>query len=84
MRSVEPTRSRELHHVVRALGMHDDLDAGVLGPGRLDVRGPEALVHGAVALPEEKRRVLDVAFLEPAAILVRVPHPHVGRRRSPS
>ena len=58
----------DLDDVVRALGVHDDLDAGVLGAGRRDVLGPEALVHRAVALPEQERRVLDVALLEPAAV----------------
>ncbi len=40
--------------------------------------GAEALVHRAVTLPEEQRGVLDVALLEAAALLVRVPDPHVG------
>ena len=43
----------ELDDVVRALGVHDHLDVGVLGAGRLDVLGPEALVHRAVALPQQ-------------------------------
>ena len=84
MRSVEPTRSASSHDLVRALGVHDDLDAGVLGAERLDVLGPEALVHRAVALPEQERRVLDVALLEPAELEARVPHPHVVVGRSPS
>ena len=44
----------DLDDVVRALGVHDHLDAGVLGPDGVDVLGPEALVHGAVALPEQE------------------------------
>ena len=67
----------ELAHVVRALGVHDHLAVGVLGPERGDVLGPEALVHRAVALPEQERRLLDVALLEPAELEARVPHPHV-------
>ena len=67
----------ELDDVVRALRVHDHLDAGVLGPGGLDVLGTEALVHRAVALPEQQRRVLDVAVLEAAALGARVPDPHV-------
>ena len=70
----------ELDDVVRALGVHDHFDAGMLGAGRGDVLGPEALVHRAVALPEQQRRFLDVALLEPAEVLVRVPHRHVARR----
>ena len=54
MRSVEPTWSASSHDVVRALGVHDDLDVGMLGPERRDVLGPEALVHRAVALPEQE------------------------------
>ena len=78
MRSVEPTRSASSHDLVRALGVHDHLDVGVLGAERRDVLGPEALVHRAVALPQQERRVLDVALLEPAELEARVPHPHVG------
>ena len=45
----------ELDDVVRALGVHDHLAVGVLGPERGDVLGPEALVHRAVPLPEQER-----------------------------
>ena len=74
----------ELDDVVRALGVHDHLAVGMLGAGRRDVLGAEALVHRAVALPQQERRVLDVALLEPAELEARVPHPHVGSRCSPS
>ena len=67
----------ELDDVVRALGVHDHLAVRVLGPERRDVLGAEALVHRAVALPEEQRRLLDVALLEAAELEARVPHPHV-------
>ena len=40
------------HHVVCALGVHDHLDVGMLRTGLIDVRGPEPLVHRAVALPQ--------------------------------
>ena len=76
----------ELDDVVRALGVHDHLAARVLGAERRDVLGPEALVHRAVALPEQERRLLDVALLEAAELDARVPHPHrrlvVAHRRS--
>ena len=73
----------ELHHVVRALGVHDHLAVGCSARNCGDVLGPEALVHRAVALPEEERRLLDVALLEPAELEARVPHPHRPPRRSP-
>ena len=44
----------ELDHLVRALGVDDHLAVGVLGAERGDVLGREALVHGAVAPPEEE------------------------------
>ena len=66
-----------LDDVVCALGVHHDLAVGVLGAGRLDVRGTEALVHGAVALPQQERRFLDVALFEPAELVPRVPDAHV-------
>src|ERR1035438_536547 len=36
-----------------ALGMDDDLNAGVPGANRIDVAGQKALMDGAVALPEQ-------------------------------
>ena len=66
----------QLDEVVRALGVHDHLAVRVLGPERGDVLGPEALVHRAVPLPEEERRLLEVALLEPTELEARVPHPH--------
>ena len=66
----------ELDHVVRALGVHDHLAVRVVGAELRDVLGAEALVHRAVALPQQERRLLDVALLEPAELEVRVPHPH--------
>ncbi len=61
MASVEPTWSASSHDLVRALGVHDHDAVGVLGPEGGDVLGPEPLVHRAVALPQEERRLLDVA-----------------------
>ena len=59
------------------------LAAGVLGPERRDVLGPEALVHRAVALPEQERGVLDVALLEAAAARGAGSRPACRPRRSP-
>ena len=48
----------QLADLVAALGVGDHDAVGVLGPERLDVLGPEALVHRAVALPQQERGVL--------------------------
>ena len=58
--------------------MHDHGAVGVLGAERGDVLGGEALVHRAPAPPQQERGVLDVALLEAAELLARVPDPHVG------
>ena len=62
MKSVEPTWSASSHTSWRALGVDDDDAVGVLGPERLDVLGPEALVHRAVALPQQEGGLLDVGL----------------------
>ena len=79
MRSVDPTRSASSHHLVRGLGVHDDLAVGVVGPELGDVLGREPLVDRAVALPEEEGRLLHVGVVEAAQLEARVPQPHVGR-----
>ena len=77
MRSVEPTLSASSTTSCLTLRVDDDLAVGVLGAERRDVLGLEALVDRAVALPQQERRFLDVALVEAAEIVVRVPHPHV-------
>ena len=67
-----------LDDVVRALRVHDDLDARMLGACGLDVCGPEPLVDGAVTLPQQERRFLDLALLEPAELVARIPDAHVA------
>ena len=64
--------------LVGALGVDDDPHAGVVAAGGLDVVDLEALVDGAVALPEEELGLLHVALLEAAEVVAGVPHPHVG------
>ena len=54
MKSVEPTWSASVDHLVGALGVDDDDAVGVLGPEGGDVLGPEALVDRAVALPQQE------------------------------
>ena len=78
MRSVRADPVGELDDLVRALGVHDHLAVGVLGAELGDVLGAEALVHGALAPPQQERRFLDVALLEAAELVARVPDPHVG------
>ena len=67
----------ELDHLVRGLGVDHHDAVGVLGAEGLDVLGPEALVHRAVALPQEQRRLLHLAVGEAADGLTRVPDAHV-------
>src|SRR3546814_9357804 len=64
--------------VVAALRMRDDDATGVLRTERGDVLRQEALMDGAVALPQQERGVLDVGVLEATELLARVPDPHVG------
>ncbi len=66
------------HGLVRALGVHDHLTAGVLGSERLGVLRAETLVHGAPSAPEQERGLLDLVVLVPAELGVRVPHEHLG------
>ena len=73
-----PDAVGDLDDLVRALGVDDHLAFGMLGAERFDVLGPEPLVHGAVALPQQEGRVLDVALLEPAEVVPRIPDAHVG------
>ena len=42
-----------LANLPAAFGMDDDLNAGVLGAHPIDMAGQEALMDGAVALPEQ-------------------------------
>ena len=67
----------QLADLAAALGVGHHDAVRVLGPERLDVLGPEALVDGAVAPPQEEGGLLAVGFGEPAQLEPRVPHPHV-------
>ena len=69
----------QLDHLVAALGVDDDDAVGVLGPEGGDVLGPEALVHRAVALPQQEAGFLDRPLVEAAEVAAGVPDRHVGR-----
>ena len=84
MKSVEPTRSATSTTSWAHSGCDHDQAVGVRGAERRDVLGLEALVHRAVPLPQEERRLLHVHVLEPAELAPRVPDDHRRRRRSPS
>ena len=49
-----------------ALGVHDDDAVGVLGAEGLDVLGAEPLVHRAVPLPQQERRLLHLGVCQAA------------------
>ena len=67
----------ELHHLVCALGVDHDDPVRILGPERLDVLRPEALVHRAVPPPQEELGGFDVDVVEPSELLSRIPEEHV-------
>ena len=60
-----------------ALGVDDDADVGVLGAGRGDLAGGEALVDGAEAVPEEDLGVLELLLGVAAEGFVGVPGGHL-------
>ena len=67
MRSVEPTRSASSTTSCAHSGCTITSTPGCSARRGRHVLGTEALVHRAVALPQQQRRVLDLALLEPAA-----------------
>ena len=68
--------------LVRALGVHQDLDAGDGGAQVVDGVLGEAAVHRAVALPEDHLRVAQLLGGEPAVRAVRVPDHAVVEREA--
>src|SRR5882762_999543 len=48
-----------LRDLEAAFGMRDDANAGMLAADALDLLRREALVHGAIALPEDDARVVN-------------------------
>ena len=70
------------HDLVRALGVHEDLDAGDRGAQVVDRVRREAAVHGAVALPEDHPRVPQLLGGEASVRAVRVPDHAVVERHA--
>jgi len=58
--------------------MDEDDPVRVLGPEGGHVGRPEALVHRAVALPQQEAGLLHVGLLQATAVQAGVPHPHVA------
>ena len=77
MKSVEPTWSASSHTSWAHSGWATTMPSGCSARNAVDVLGPEALVHRAVALPQQEGGVLDVGLGEAAELEARVPHPHV-------
>ncbi len=66
-----------------ALGVDDDLDAGILGADLIDMAGQEALMDGAVAFPEGGCGWRGGASLVCRPARPRGPRPASGRARCP-
>src|SRR5713226_10326580 len=63
-----------------AFGMGDDANARMLAADALDLLRSEALVHGAVALPQNNARTANRFRRVSAKFLVRIPHDHLLER----
>src|SRR5271157_6129522 len=57
--------------------MHDHDAVGVLGAERLDMLGAEALVHRAMALPQQERGFLHIRVSQAAEAPARIDDLHV-------
>src|SRR3989454_6816133 len=60
-----------------AFGVNDDANAGMLAADALDLLRGEALVHGAIALPEDDARAANRFRRISAKFLIRVPNDHL-------
>src|SRR6266705_3492058 len=63
-----------------ALRVNDDANARMLAADALDLLRGEALVHGAVAFPENDARAADSFWRVSAKFLVRIPDDHLLER----
>src|SRR5258708_3771266 len=61
-------------------GVSDDANAGMLAADALDLLRREALVHGAIALPEDDARAVDRFRSVSAKLLIRIPDDHLLER----
>src|SRR5450631_4102635 len=66
-----------LGYLEAAFRMHDHANAGMLAADTLDVLGREALVHRAVALPQNHARRADGFRRIAAEFLIRIPDDHL-------
>src|SRR5258706_13207223 len=67
-----------------AFGMHDDANAGMLAADALDLLRREALVHGAIALPEDDARVVNRFRRVSAKFLIGIPDDPFVERDAPA
>jgi len=63
-----------------AFGMRDDANAGMLAAEALDLLRRKALVHGAIALPEDNARAADRFRRVSAKFLIGIPDDHLFER----
>src|SRR5713101_2521043 len=66
-----------LGNLEAAFGMRDDANAGMLAADARDLLRREALVNGAIALPEDDARVANRFRRVSAIFLVRIPDDHL-------
>src|SRR6266436_2989423 len=65
-----------------AFGMRDDANAGMLAAEALDLLRRKALVHGAIALPEDNARAADRFRRVSAKFLIGIPDDHLFERNA--
>src|SRR5882762_2589214 len=65
-----------------AFGMRDDANARMLAADARDLLRREALVHGAIALPEDHARVVNRFRRVSAKFLVGIPNDHLVERNA--
>ena len=75
-------RVGRIHDRHRAFGMHDDLDAGIVGPGFVDLRNGETLVDRTEAVPQQDLGITEFGFGVAAEGFARIPHRHAFERNA--
>src|SRR5712692_7823848 len=71
-----------LRNFETAFGMRNDANAGMLAADALDLLRREALVHGAIALPEDDARAADRFRRVSTKFLVGIPDDHLFERNA--